>query len=252
MLVMGRLDGKVAIITGAANGQGATEAALFAKEGAKVVATDLEIEALQEVVDQIRANNGESIAIQHNVASEEEWKSVVAKVIEAFGKIDVLVNNAGVSEPRTLLDISMDQWQKVMDIDLTGCVLGMKNTIPEMQKAGGGSVINISSIGGLVGMAGTSPYTAAKGALRSLSKAAAVEYAKQNVRVNSVHPGIVVTPMIEEYFDEQVKQYYESLTQLPRLGKPEDIAYGVLYLASDESSFMTGSEMVIDGGWTAL
>lgn len=252
MLVMGRLDGKVAIITGAANGQGATEAALFAKEGAKVVATDLEIEALQEVVDQIRANNGESIAIQHNVASEEEWKSVVAKVIEAFGKIDVLVNNAGVSEPRTLLDISMDQWQKVMDIDLTGCVLGMKYTIPEMQKAGGGSVINISSIGGLVGMAGTSPYTAAKGALRSLSKAAAVEYAKQNVRVNSVHPGIVVTPMIEEYFDEQVKQYYESLTQLPRLGKPEDIAYGVLYLASDESSFMTGSEMVIDGGWTAL
>ncbi|WP_269410021.1 SDR family NAD(P)-dependent oxidoreductase [Lentibacillus daqui] len=249
---MGRLDGKVAIITGAANGQGATEAALFAKEGAKVVATDLEIEALQEVVDQIRANNGESIAIQHNVASEEEWKSVVAKVIEAFGKIDVLVNNAGVSEPRTLLDISMDQWQKVMDIDLTGCVLGMKYTIPEMQKAGGGSVINISSIGGLVGMAGTSPYTAAKGALRSLSKAAAVEYAKQNVRVNSVHPGIVVTPMIEEYFDEQVKQYYESLTQLPRLGKPEDIAYGVLYLASDESSFMTGSEMVIDGGWTAL
>lgn len=252
MLVMGRLDGKVAIITGAANGQGATEAALFAKEGAKVVATDLEIEALQEVVDQIRANNGEAIAIQHNVASEEEWKSVVAKGIEAFGKIDVLVNNAGVSEPRTLLDISMDQWQKVMDIDLTGCVLGMKYTIPEMQKAGGGSVINISSIGGLVGMAGTSPYTAAKGALRSLSKAAAVEYAKQNVRVNSVHPGIVVTPMIEEYFDEQVKQYYESLTQLPRLGKPEDIAYGVLYLASDESSFMTGSEMVIDGGWTAL
>lgn len=249
---MGRLDGKVAIITGAANGQGATEAALFAKEGAKVVATDLEIEALQEVVDQIRANNGEAIAIQHNVASEEEWKSVVAKGIEAFGKIDVLVNNAGVSEPRTLLDISMDQWQKVMDIDLTGCVLGMKYTIPEMQKAGGGSVINISSIGGLVGMAGTSPYTAAKGALRSLSKAAAVEYAKQNVRVNSVHPGIVVTPMIEEYFDEQVKQYYESLTQLPRLGKPEDIAYGVLYLASDESSFMTGSEMVIDGGWTAL
>ncbi|MEW9676762.1 glucose 1-dehydrogenase [Lentibacillus sp. L22] len=249
---MGRLDGKVAIITGAANGQGATEAALFAKEGAKVVATDLEIEALQEVVDQIRANNGEAIAIQHNVASEEEWKSVVAKGIEAFGKIDVLVNNAGVSEPRTLLDISMDQWQKVMDIDLTGCVLGMKNTIPEMQKAGGGSVINISSIGGLVGMAGTSPYTAAKGALRSLSKAAAVEYAKQNVRVNSVHPGIVVTPMIEEHFDEQAKQYYESLTQLPRLGKPEDIAYGVLYLASDESSFMTGSEMVIDGGWTAL
>ncbi|TCP29202.1 NAD(P)-dependent dehydrogenase (short-subunit alcohol dehydrogenase family) [Scopulibacillus darangshiensis] len=249
---MGRMDGKVAIITGAANGQGAAEAVLFAKEGGKVVATDIQEEAVQQLVDDINADGGEAIAITHNVASEKEWRRVVAKAAETFGKVDVLVNNAGVSEPKTLLNITMEQWQRVMDINLTGCVLGMKYTIPEMQKAGGGSVINISSIGGLVGMAGTSPYTAAKGALRSLSKAAAVEYAKQNVRVNSVHPGIIVTPMIEEHFDDQAKQYYTSLTQLPRLGKPEDIAYGVLYLASDESSFMTGSEMVIDGGWTAL
>ncbi|CAH0311664.1 Cyclopentanol dehydrogenase [Peribacillus sp. Bi96] len=150
------------------------------------------------------------------------------------------------------LNITMEQWNKVMDINLTGSVLGMKCTIPKMQKVGRGSVINISSIGGIVGMAGTSPYTAAKGALRSLSIAAAVEYSKENVRVNSVHPAIIVTPMIEEHLDELSKQYFTSFTQLPRLGQPDDIAYGVLYLASDESAFMTGSELVIDGGWTAL
>ncbi|MFC4618501.1 SDR family NAD(P)-dependent oxidoreductase [Camelliibacillus cellulosilyticus] len=249
---MGRLNGKVAIITGAAMGQGAAEAKLFATEGAKVVATDLQEDVLKQVVADINNNGGEAIAIKHNVADEHEWKSVVQTAVDTFGKIDILVNNAGVSEPKTLLNITMEQWQKVMDINLTGCVLGMKYVIPEIQKAQGGSVINISSIGGIVGMAGTSPYTAAKGALRSLSKAAAVEFAKDNVRVNSVHPGIIVTPMIEEHFDEQAKQYYTSFTQLPRLGNPEDIAYGVLYLASDESSFMTGSELVIDGGWTAL
>ncbi|MBM7587855.1 NAD(P)-dependent dehydrogenase (short-subunit alcohol dehydrogenase family) [Bacillus pakistanensis] len=249
---MGRLNGKVAIITGAAMGQGAAEAVLFAKEGAKVVATDIQKEALTKVVDEIKANGGDAIALKHNVASEEEWISVVEKAVETYGKVDVLVNNAGVSEPKTLLNITMEQWNRVMDINLTGCVLGMKYTIPEMQKAGGGSVINISSIGGLVGMAGTSPYTAAKGAIRSLSKAGAVEYAKQNVRVNSVHPGIIMTPMVEEHLDEQTKQYFSAYTQLPRYGQPDDIAYGVLYLASDESSFMTGSEMVIDGGWTAI
>lgn len=233
-------------------GQGAAEAKLFATEGAKVVATDLQEDVLKQVVADINNNGGEAIAIKHNVADEHEWKSVVQTAVDTFGKIDILVNNAGVSEPKTLLNITMEQWQKVMDINLTGCVLGMKYVIPEIQKAQGGSVINISSIGGIVGMAGTSPYTAAKGALRSLSKAAAVEFAKDNVRVNSVHPGIIVTPMIEEHFDEQAKQYYTSFTQLPRLGNPEDIAYGVLYLASDESSFMTGSELVIDGGWTAL
>ncbi|SDI91135.1 short chain dehydrogenase [Natribacillus halophilus] len=166
------IKGKVAIITSAANGQGASEAVLFAKEGAKVVATDLQEEPLQKVVDEIQSNGGDAMAIQHNVVSEEEWQSVVSRTVEAYGKVDVLVNNAGVSEPRTILDMTMEEWNKVMDINLNGCVLGMKYTIPEIQKAGGGSVVNISSIGGLVGMTGTSPYTAAKGALRSLSKAA--------------------------------------------------------------------------------
>ncbi|WP_066073134.1 SDR family NAD(P)-dependent oxidoreductase [Neobacillus soli] len=246
-----RLDGKVAIITGAANGMGAAEAKFFAKEGAKIVATDLNEEKLNEVVSEIKAAGGEAVAIKQNVTSEEEWKNVVAKTVELYGKVDVLVNNAGVAINKTIANMEMDEWNFVMDINLNGCVLGMKYCIPEMQKAGGGSVINISSIGGIVGMAGTSPYTAAKGALRSLSKSAAVEYAKDKIRVNSVHPGIIVTPMTAPTM-EAAMPYYEAHTQLPYMGEPEDVAYGVLFLASDESKFVTGAELVIDGGWIAL
>ncbi|KQL53970.1 short-chain dehydrogenase [Heyndrickxia shackletonii] len=250
---MARLAGKVAIITGAAMGMGASEAKLFAKEGAKVVATDLQVEALNEVVKEIKDNGGEAVAIKHNVTSEEEWKSVIAETVKLYGKVDVLVNNAGVSSPKTIANMEMDEWNKILDIDLNGCVIGMKYVIPEMKKAGGGSIVNISSIGGLVGMAGTSPYTAAKGALRVLSKSAAVEYGKDKIRVNSVHPGIIVTPMTLPTMEEGgALPYYKAYTQLPYFGEPEDIAYGVLFLASDESRFMTGSELVIDGGWTAL
>ncbi|MET3291155.1 UNVERIFIED_CONTAM: NAD(P)-dependent dehydrogenase (short-subunit alcohol dehydrogenase family) [Brevibacillus sp. OAP136] len=248
---MGRLHGKVAIITGAALGMGAAEAKLFAQEGAKVVGTDIKDDVLQEVIDEINRSGGEAIGLRHNVASEEEWRHVVNEAVSRFGKVDILVNNAGIASPKTFANMEMDEWNKVMDINLSGCVLGMKYVIPEMQKAGAGSVINISSIGGIVGMAGSSPYTAAKGALRALSKSAAVEYAKQNIRVNSVHPGIIVTPMTEPSMKDALP-YFQTFTQLPYFGKPEDVAYGVLYLASDESRFVTGSELVIDGGWTAL
>lgn len=246
-----RLQGKVAIITGAANGMGAAEARLFAKEGAKVVATDLNEEKLNEVVANVKAAGGEITGIKQNVASEEEWKAVVAKTVELYGKVDVLVNNAGVAMSKNFATMEMDEWNWVMDINLNGCVLGMKYTIPEMQKVGGGSVINISSIGGIVGMAGSSPYTAAKGALRSLSKSAAVEYGKDKIRVNSVHPGIIVTPMTAPSMEDAMP-YYKMHTQLPYFGNPEDVAHGVVFLASDESRFMTGAELVIDGGWTAL
>ncbi|MFD0694418.1 SDR family NAD(P)-dependent oxidoreductase [Paenibacillus sp. GCM10027628] len=248
---MGRLSGKVAIITGAALGMGAAEAKLFAEEGAKVVGTDIKDDVLQEVIAEINASGGEAIGFKHNVASEEEWKQIIQETVNAFGKVDILVNNAGISSTKTIANIEMSEWNRVMDINLSGCVLGMKYAIPEMQKAGEGSVVNISSIGGIVGMAGSSPYTAAKGALRALSKSAAVEYAKQNIRVNSVHPGIIVTPMTEPSMKDAMP-YYQTFTQLPYFGKPEDVAYGVLFLASDESRFMTGSELVIDGGWTAL
>lgn len=248
---MGRLTGKVAIITGAANGMGASEAKLFAKEGAKVVATDINDGVLHEVINEIKADGGDAIGLKHNVTSEEEWKQVIQETVNRYGKVDVLVNNAGVSSPKTMTQMEMDEWNKIMDIDLNGCVIGMKYVIPEMQKAGGGSLINISSIGGLVGMAGSSPYTAAKGALRALSKSAAVEYGKDKIRVNSVHPGIIETPMTADTFKDATP-YYKTFTQLPYFGNPEDVAYGVLFLASDESRFMTGAELVIDGGWTAL
>ncbi len=248
---MGRLTGKVAIITGAANGMGAAEARLFASEGAKVVATDLNEAALHAVVDDIKQTGGEVVGMKHNVASEAEWKHVVEETVIRYGKVDVLVNNAGISTTMTIANLEMEQWNKVLDINLNGCMLGMKYAIPEMQKNGSGSVINISSIGGIVGMAGSSAYTAAKGALRAITKGAAVEFAKESVRVNSVHPGIIETPMTAPSFQDATP-YYKTFTQLPYFGKPEDVAYGVLFLASDESRFMTGAELVIDGGWTAL
>jgi NAD(P)-dependent dehydrogenase (short-subunit alcohol dehydrogenase family) len=251
MIIVGRLSGKVAIITGAALGMGAAEAKLFAKEGAKVVATDIKDDVLQEVVNEIKANGGDAIGLKHNVISEEEWKKVIQTTIDHYGKVDILVNNAGIASPKTMAQMEMDEWNKVMDINLNGCVIGMKYVIPEMQKSGGGSLINISSIGGIVGMAGSSPYTAAKGALRSLTKSAAVEYGKDKIRVNSVHPGIIETPMTAESFKDALP-FYKTFTQLPYFGQPEDVAYGVLFLASDESRFMTGAELVIDGGWTAI
>lgn len=251
MIIVGRLSGKVAIITGAALGMGAAEAKLFAKEGAKVVATDIKDDVLQEVVNEIKANGGDAIGLKHNVISEEEWKKVIQTTIDHYGKVDILVNNAGIASPKTMAQMEMDEWNKVMDINLNGCVIGMKYVIPEMQKAGGGSLINISSIGGIVGMAGSSPYTAAKGALRSLTKSAAVEYGKDKIRVNSVHPGIIETPMTAESFKDALP-FYKTFTQLPYFGQPEDVAYGVLFLASEESKFMTGAELVIDGGWTAI
>lgn len=191
------------------------------------------------------------LTVKQDVTSEAEWQALISKTIDTYGKLDILVNNAGIAINKNFSNMEMTEWNKVMDVNLNGCVLGMKYCIPEMQKNGSGSVVNISSIGGLVGMAGSSPYTAAKGALRALTKSAAVEYGKDKVRVNSVHPGIIKTPMVADTM-EAAMPFYETYTQLPYMGEPDDVAYGVLYLASDESKFMTGSELVIDGGWTAL
>lgn len=248
---MNRLAGKVVIITGAAMGQGAAEAKMFAQEGASIVATDMQEAKLQEVVGEITSAGGKAIAVKHDVASDSDWKNVVEKAVQAFGKVDVLVNNAGVSTDKKLDQFDLEHWNKVLNINLTGCIIGMKYVVPEMKKVGGGSIIHISSIAGLVALNYTNAYTASKGALRSLAKASAVELAPDNIRVNSVHPGIIVTPMIQEALDQGAQQMFEMGTPLPRLGRPEDIAYGVLFLASDESGFVTGTEMMIDGGWTA-
>lgn len=247
-----RLANKVAIITGAAGGMGKADALLFAKEGAKVVITDLQEDKLQEVVREINESGGEAIGLGHNVTSEEDWIRVVGGTVEKFGKIDILVNNAGVSNATPFMDLTVEGWEKTMSINVTSIFLGQKYTIPHMIEAGGGSIINISSIAGLTGGSGTGPYTASKGAVRMLTKATAVDFAKHNIRANSIHPGYIETPMTVDLMkDENMKQWFLSQTPLPRLGKAEDIANGVLFLASDESSYITGVELPIDGGYYA-
>lgn len=249
---MGRLDNKVAIITGAAGGMGKADALLFAKEGAKVAITDLQEDKIQEVVAEITAAGGEAIGFKHDVTSEEGWINIVNETVTKFGKIDILVNNAGVSNATPFLDLTIEGFEKTMSINVTSIFLGQKYVIPHMIEAGGGSIVNISSIAGLTGGSGAGPYTASKGAVRMLTKATAVDYAKHNIRANSVHPGYIETPMTVDMFkDERMTQWFQSQTPLPRLGKAEDIANGVLFLASDESSYITGVELPIDGGYFA-
>jgi NAD(P)-dependent dehydrogenase (short-subunit alcohol dehydrogenase family) len=250
---MGRVDGKVAIITGAASGMGACEAELFAQEGAMVVATDIQIEALEDHVKRIRDNGGQIISLRHDVTSEESWNAVIEKTIESYGQIDILVNNAGIpSKHKGILKVTLDEWNSTMSVNSTGVYLGMKSVILEMLKSGGGSIVNISSIAGIIGSSSSTAYTATKGAVRSLTKNVAIDYAKNNIRVNSVHPGFIVTPMIEEQLKiVERKAFIENSTPLPYLGEPIDIAYGVLYLASDEAKYVTGTELVIDGGYIA-
>lgn len=247
-----RLANKVAIVTGAAGGMGKADAVLFAKEGAKVVITDLQEEKLNEAVQEIVDNGGEAIGIKHNVTSEEDWIRVVEETISRFGKIDILVNNAGISNATPMLEMTVEQWDKTMSINVTGTFLGQKHVIPHMINNGGGSIVNISSIAGLTGGSGAGAYTASKGAVRLLTKATAVDFAKHNIRVNSVHPGYIKTPMtVELMADEKMKAWFLSQSPLPRLGEAEDIAKGVLFLASDESSYITGIELPIDGGYYA-
>ncbi|MEC0368838.1 SDR family NAD(P)-dependent oxidoreductase [Paenibacillus chibensis] len=249
---MGRVSGKVAIVTGAAGGMGKADAILLAQEGAKVVVTDIQEDKVNEVVAEINHNGGEAIGFRHNVTSEEEWQHIVDETVKKWGKIDVLVNNAGISLAKALIDTTAQDWDKVMSINLTGGFFGLKHVIPVMQKNGGGSIINISSIAGLTGSNGAGPYTASKGAVRMLTKAVAIDYGKDNIRCNSIHPGYIETPMTKDLLaDENMTKWFMSNTPLPRLGKPENIAQGVLFLASDESSFITGAELAIDGGVSA-
>lgn len=252
---MGRLSGKVAIITGAASGQGAEEAKLFAKEGAKVVATDLQAEKLNEVVKEIVANGGDALAIEHNVTDEEQWGNVVKETVNKYGKIDILVNNAGIGGAEGFGEIDtvdLNSWNKFMTVNATGNFLGIKAVVPEMRKVGQGSIVNISSMAGLVGGAAGVHYTASKGATRLLTKGAAVELGPDKIRVNSVHPGFINTPMVSVVTED--KEMTEGvLKDIPigYIGEPVDVAYLVLFLASDEARFITGAEIAIDGGQTA-
>ncbi len=231
---------------------GREEALLFAREGATVVATDINEAAVQAVVKEMEGIGGQGTAYAHNVASEEEWIRVVADTIARYGKIDVLVNNAGISHAAGLLETTIEQWNKVIHINLTSTFLGMKHVIPHMIDNQGGSIINISSIAGLTGGSGAGAYTASKGGVRMLSKAAAVDFGKHHIRVNSVHPGFIETPMSTEFVqNKQMLQWFLSQTALPRVGKASEVAEAVLFLASDESAYITGVELPVDGGVTA-
>ena len=253
-----RLEGKVALISGGARGQGAEEARLFSREGAKVVIGDVLDEDGKQVEAQINEAGGECLYVRLDVTSEANWQQAVNAAVSRFGKLDVLVNNAGIGSTRrpdgvqaTIEDLTEGEWDRVMDVNAKGVFLGTKHAIPEMRKAGGGSIINISSIAGIVG-GRTTAYGASKGAVRIFTKATAIQHARDGIRCNSVHPGVIDTPMTEQMLsDEEGRQANIARHPIGRVGRPEEIAYGVLYLASDESSFVTGSELVIDGGLTA-
>src|SRR6266571_5997328 len=249
---MARLAGKVALISGGARGQGAVEATMFTQEGAKVVFGDILDEEGKQVEAAIRAQGGEATYVHLNVTREEDWQRAVQAAESAYGKLDILVNNAGIAIRGAIEETSEDAWDHIMAINLKGVFLGTKYAIPAMRRAGGGSIVNISSTAGLVGNPyGSSAYTAPKGAVRLFTKATAMQHAKDNIRCNSVHPGPIDTDMIRDTLSEPALRE-ERLNRIPlrRIGRPEDVAYGVLYLASDESSFVTGSELVIDGGTT--
>lgn len=250
---MGRLDGKVALISGAARGQGACEARLFCREGARVVLGDILDEIGKQVEAELRAAGSEATYIHLNVTSAADWHAAVETAERRYGKLHILVNNAGILLRQGIEETTEDDWDRIMAVNVKGVFLGTKHAIPAMRRAGGGSIINISSTAGLVGNpAGSSAYTATKGAVRLFTKATAVQHARDNIRCNSVHPGPIATDMIQEMLANPA-QWEQRLQRLPmrRVGTPEDVAYGVLYLASDESSFVTGSELVIDGGTTA-
>ena len=255
---MGRVEGKTAIVTGAARGIGREIALLLAREGAKVAVTDILEDGGKEAAEEIRREGGKAIFIKHDVTSEDSWSAVVKKVLSEFGKLDILVNNAGVVFVKEIAETSLEEWRGLMSINLDGVFLGTKHAIRAMRKSGGGSIINISSAVAIIGTADdTAAYAASKGAVRLFSKTAAIECSKAghgyNIRVNSVHPGVIETAMVASLMahDEVLKKKLESVQPIGFLGKPIDIAYAVLYLASDEARLVTGAEFVIDGGWTS-
>ena len=248
---MGRLDGKVAIISGGARGQGEVEAKLFVKEGAKVVSGDILDEEGKQVEAAIRQAGGAATYVHLDVTQEADWQQAVAAAVSTYGKLDILVNNAGILRRDSIEETTKELWDTILAVNATGVFLGTKYAIPAMRKAGGGSIVNISSISGMVALGGPA-YNASKGAVRVFTKVTAVHHADDNIRCNSIHPGPVRTPMTEStYSDPEMLERRLRDMPLGRLGTSEDIAYGVLYLASDEAAYVTGAELVIDGGYTA-
>lgn len=255
---MDRIKSKVAVVTGAALGIGRAICLRLAKEGAAVTVTDILSEQGQEVIGQIREQGGVAEFWHLDVTSETEVQQVFAEIRRRFGAINILVNNAGISgADKPTHEITVEEWERVIAVNVKGVFLCTKHAIPHMREAGGGSIINLSSIYGIVGAPDLPPYHASKGAVRLMTKTDALLYAKDSIRVNSVHPGFIWTPLVEDLGRrssggvEEYRKNLDNLHPLGHVGEPDDVAYGVLYLASDESKFVTGSELVIDGGYTA-
>jgi NAD(P)-dependent dehydrogenase (short-subunit alcohol dehydrogenase family) len=255
---MKRVEGKVAVITGGASGIGKATCLLLAREGAKVAVTDIKDDTGQKVVDEIEAFGGIAKYWHLDTSNEDSVSGVFNDIVHEFGSLDVLINNAGIAGVnKPTHEISREEWDKVMSVNVSGVFFCTKQAIPLMQKSAGGSIINMSSIYGIIGAADLPPYHASKGAVRLMSKNDALIYAKDNIRVNSIHPGFIWTPLVEELAKdspigvEAVRKQLDNLHPIGHVGEPNDVAYGVLYLASDESKFVTGTELIIDGGYTA-
>ena len=255
---MDRLHGKTAVVTGGSHGIGQATCRILAQEGANVAVTDVEDEDGQAVVADIEKAGGNARYWHLDVSNEQEVLQVLAEVAEAFGAIHVLVNNAGISgTDKPTHELTQQEWEQVMTVNVTGVFLCTKYAVPYLRQANGGSVINLSSIYGIISAPDIPPYHASKGAIRSMSKTDALLYAGDGIRVNSVHPGFIWTPLVEDLAErsekgpEAFREQLDTLHPLGHPGEPEDIAWGIVYLASDEAKFVTGSELVIDGGYTA-
>jgi len=256
---MGRVAGKVALVTGAGLGLGRASSILLASEGARLVVSDIDEGLANDMAAGIVKAGGEALALRHDVSKPEDWPAVMAAIEERFGRLDVLVNNAGIAIAKNVEDTTLAEWRRTMAINLDGVFLGCQEGIRLMRKSGGGSIINLSSIDGIIGEAELAAYCASKGGVRTLTKAVAVHCAERRygIRCNSIHPGYIWTPQTENYLRDLGRLEQEKAKALSRhpigfLGEPKDIAYMVLYLASDESRFVTGAEMVVDGGYLAV
>lgn len=255
----GRLKDKVAVITGAASGQGRAAALLFATEGAKVIASDVNMEGAEEVAKEIRGSDGESAAVRTDVSRESEVEAMIRTAVDEFGRLDILFNNAGVGysasnrmKMASVVETPEEDWDTILAINLKGVAMGCKHAIPVMEEQGGGAIVNNASINALVGLSGADAYTAAKGGIVSLTRVLAVDWGPKNIRVNCICPGGVETPMISPVLsDEQILSFMRDSTPLGRLAQPEETARVALFLASEEASYLNGAIIPVDGGWTA-
>lgn len=246
-----RLKNKIAIISGGANGIGAAHARVFSREGAKVVVGDVQGELGQQVVDGIVREGGEAVFVLLDVTREADWANAIRTTVDRFGGLTTLVNNAGLFRPEGVESTTVEIWERIIAVNQKGIWLGMKAAMPELKKSGNGAIVNLSSIYGIVGSPGAIAYHATKGAVRLMSKAAALEYARLGVRVNSVHPGVINTTMLGDVPADALKAL-EGMIPVGKFGEPEDVAYASVFLCSDEARYATGSELVIDGGMTAF